>query len=86
MSVTSSDAVFMRTPARQVGLFRLWPMTASILPCLIPKQSSLAALRCAGLLSHSQGLFYYIGGDRKPVGLSDRLLELMCIIPISGVL
>jgi hypothetical protein len=30
--------------------------------------------RVAGLLGHSQGLFYQIGGDRKSIGVSNRFL------------
>jgi hypothetical protein len=37
----------------------------------------------AGLLedpSHSQGLFYQVGGDSKSVGFNDRFLQFTCII------
>jgi len=40
----------------------------------------LAPTGCSGP-GHTQGLFDQIGGNREPVGLSDRLLEFMCISP-----
>jgi hypothetical protein len=47
------------------------------------KKKQLSALLFGGLLSHSQRLFYQIGGESESVGLSDRLLEFTCIIPIA---
>ena len=35
--------------------------------------------------SHSKGLFYQVGGDREPVGFSNRLLQRTRVYPIGGV-
>jgi hypothetical protein len=41
--------------------------------------------RIAGLLGHSQGLFYQIGCDRESVGRSNQLLQFAYISPIGGI-
>jgi hypothetical protein len=56
--------------------------SASLALCLV---HSASRLKHTGLLGYTKGLFYQIGCNRKPVGLSDRLLEFACIFTIGGV-
>jgi hypothetical protein len=51
-----------------------------------PKGHLVPLLLFGDFVTHSQGLFYDIGGDRKSVDLSNRLLQFACVTPVNGII